>query len=46
MDLAAHLRFDHQLLAVEREHRVHCLLELTAPPAPDRSRANPFTWRS
>lgn len=32
MDLAAHLRFDHQLLAVEREHRVHCLLELTAPP--------------
>ena len=27
-------RFEHQLLAVETEHRVHCMLELTAPPAP------------
>ena len=39
MDLSAALRFDHQLLAVEREHHVHCMLELTAPPAPaDRVR--------
>ena len=30
--LGASVRLDHQLLAVEREHRVHCLLELTAPP--------------
>jgi Ca-activated chloride channel family protein len=28
------LRFDHQLLAVESEHDVHCMLELHAPPAP------------
>ncbi len=27
-------RFEHQLLAVETEHQVHCMLELTAPPAP------------
>jgi Ca-activated chloride channel family protein len=27
-------RFEHQLLAVETEHRVHCMLELTAPAAP------------
>lgn len=27
-------RFEHQLLAVESEHQVHCMLELTAPPAP------------
>jgi Ca-activated chloride channel family protein len=37
--LGASVRLDHQLLAVEREHRVHCLLELTAPPNPtDRQR--------
>src|SRR5262245_53296069 len=35
MDLSASLRFDHQLLAIEREHSVHCMLELQAPPAPD-----------
>jgi Ca-activated chloride channel homolog len=32
-DLGASVRLDHQLLAVESEHRVHCLLELTAPKA-------------
>jgi len=32
--MQARVRFDHQLLAVETEHHVHCLLELTAPPAP------------
>jgi Ca-activated chloride channel family protein len=31
MELGAHLRLDHELLAVEREHTIHCLLELTAP---------------
>ncbi|MGH2590283.1 MAG: vWA domain-containing protein, partial [Actinomycetota bacterium] len=29
-----HARFEHSLLAVETEHDVHCMLELTAPPAP------------
>jgi Ca-activated chloride channel family protein len=38
MDLRVSLRFDHQLLAVEREHHVHCMLELTAPPAPAKER--------
>ena len=37
-DLRASVRFDHQLLAVEREHRVHCMLELTAPKAPATER--------
>lgn len=37
-DLGASVRFDHQLLAVEREHRVHCMLELTAPEAPTTER--------
>jgi Ca-activated chloride channel family protein len=27
-------RFENQLLVVESEHRVHCMLELTAPAAP------------
>ena len=37
--MKAHVRFEHQLLAVETEHRVHCMLELQAPPAPqDRPR--------
>ena len=39
MDLSASVRFDHQLLAVETDHLVHGMLELTAPPAPaDRPR--------
>jgi len=37
-DLSASVRFDHQLLAVEREHRVHYMLELTAPKAPATER--------
>jgi Ca-activated chloride channel homolog len=37
-DLGASVRIDHQLLAVESEHRVHCLLELTAPEAPTAER--------
>lgn len=38
MGLRASMRFDHQLLAVEREHHVHCMLELVAPPAPASKR--------
>ena len=34
----ANVRFDHQLLAVEGEHDVHCMLELEAPAAPDTGR--------
>jgi len=37
-DLGAGVRLDHQLLAVEHEHRVHCMLELTAPKAPAAER--------
>ncbi len=37
-DLGASVRLDHQLLAVEHEHRVHCMLELTAPKAPSAER--------
>jgi len=33
------IRFDHQLLAVEGEHDVHCMLELDAPAAPPTDRA-------
>ncbi|MDP9327021.1 MAG: VWA domain-containing protein [Actinomycetota bacterium] len=33
-ELDASLRLDHELLAVERDHRVHCMLELTAPAMP------------
>ena len=37
--MQTHLRFDHQLLAVEGEHDVHCMLELHAPDAPGVERA-------
>ena len=33
--MRASVRFEHQLLAVESEHRVNCMLELQAPPAPE-----------
>lgn len=42
MDLNARLRFDHQLLAVEHEHDVSCMLELTAPPAPTTHARRPL----
>lgn len=32
MELSASVRLDRQLLAVERNHHVHCMLEVTAPP--------------
>ena len=33
--MRASVRLEHQLLAVESEHRVNCMLELQAPPAPE-----------
>lgn len=33
--MRANVRFDHQLLVVETEHRVHSMLELLAPSAPE-----------
>jgi Ca-activated chloride channel family protein len=32
--MKAHVRFEHELLAVETDHQVHCLFEVAAPPAP------------
>jgi Ca-activated chloride channel family protein len=42
MDLSARVRFDHELLAVERGHEVACMLELVAPPAPARPERRPL----
>jgi Ca-activated chloride channel family protein len=42
MDLNATVRFDHELLAVEQEHTVACMLELTAPPAPAQAERRPL----
>ena len=42
MAFGASLRLDHELLAVEQEHRVHCMLDLTAPPAPGDTRRKPL----
>lgn len=42
MDLSAHLRFDHELLAVEHEHDVSRMLELTAPAAPTQTARRPL----
>jgi hypothetical protein len=44
-DLGASVRLDHQLLAVESDHNVDCLLELTAPKAATAER-RPSTSRS
>jgi Ca-activated chloride channel family protein len=33
MTLDANIRLDHELLAVEDDNRVHCMLEIKAPPA-------------
>lgn len=38
MILDARLCIDHELLAVEQDHRVHCILELIAPSAPSNDR--------
>lgn len=37
--MKANIRFDHELLAIESEHHVHAMLELTAPSVePDKTR--------
>ena len=36
--MKTNLRFDQQLLALEAEHDVHCMLELLAPDAPETGR--------
>lgn len=38
----ASVRFDHELLAVEHEHDVSCMLELVAPPAPTQTTRTPL----
>jgi Ca-activated chloride channel family protein len=40
MQLSA--RFEHSLLAVESEHDVHCMLEITSPPAPGADTRTPL----
>jgi Ca-activated chloride channel homolog len=42
MTLGARLRLDHELLAVEQEHEVHCMLDLSAPAAPSEHRRQPL----
>jgi Ca-activated chloride channel family protein len=42
MTLGARLRLDHELLAVEQEHEVHCMLDLSAPAAPSGHRRKPL----
>jgi Ca-activated chloride channel family protein len=42
MTLGARLRLDHELLAVESEHQVHCMLDLTAPAAPGDADRTPL----
>jgi hypothetical protein len=40
--MMARVRLEHQLLAVESEHTVLAMLELTAPPAPDGTTRPPL----
>jgi Ca-activated chloride channel family protein len=42
MDFDAIVRFDHELLAVEQEHAVSCMLELSAPAAPTTTQRRPL----
>jgi Ca-activated chloride channel family protein len=42
MDFSASMRFDHELLAVEQEHTVSCMLELTAPATPVATERRPL----
>jgi len=37
------VRFEHELLAVESEHDVWCMLELSAPPAPGATERRPLS---
>ena len=40
--MRASVRFDHELLAVEHDHDVSCMLELLAPPAPAQAERRPL----
>jgi Ca-activated chloride channel homolog len=40
--MKASVRFEHQLLAVEAEHRVHAMLEIESPMAPDQAKRPPL----
>ncbi len=40
--MQANVRLEHELLAVEGEHDVHCMLELEAPPPPGEGRRLPL----
>ena len=40
--MRASVRFDHELLAVEHDHDVSCMLELLAPPAPEQAERRPL----
>ena len=42
MDFSASVRFEHELLAVEQEHTVACMLELTAPAPHAMSERRPL----
>jgi hypothetical protein len=42
MDFSASMRFEHGLLAVEQEHTVSCMLELTAPAPPPTADRRPL----
>ena len=42
MTLGASLRFDHSFLSVEQAQRIHCMLELTAPPVPNGHKRPPL----
>jgi len=42
MDFSASVRFEHELLAVEHEHTVSCMLELSAPASPAASERRPL----
>ncbi len=41
--MKAEARLDHQLVALEREHTVHVMLELTAPPAEQQAGRQPLS---
>ncbi len=41
--MLASVRFEHELLAVESDHEVSCMLELTAPPAPEHVDRRPLS---
>jgi hypothetical protein len=42
MDLSIDFRFEHRLMAVAAERHIHCMLELTAPPAPATAARKPL----